>query len=59
MGKSIANLKRRDQVLVGLRISGDLSHAQIARIVGMSEDSVRVAIHRALKRVRQTLEDER
>ncbi|MGH7721542.1 MAG: RNA polymerase sigma factor [Candidatus Dormibacteria bacterium] len=56
-GQAIARLKRRDQILVGMRISGDLSHADIARIVGMSEDSVRVAIHRALKRVRETLEN--
>ncbi len=60
-GQAIAQLKRRDQVLIGMRISSDLSHADIGRIVGMSENSVRVAIHRALRRVRETLEkmDER
>ncbi|HEY7928222.1 MAG: RNA polymerase sigma factor [Candidatus Dormibacteria bacterium] len=55
-GRAIAQLTQRDQLLVGMRISSDLSHAEIGRIVGMSENSVRVAIHRALRRVRETLE---
>ena len=55
--KAIARLGRRDRLLVGLRVAGDLPHADIARVMGMSEAAVRVAIHRALKRVREDLKD--
>ncbi len=56
-GDAVRRLKERDRVLVGLRVSGDFSHADIGRIMGMSEESVRVAIHRALKKVRERMEN--
>ncbi|PZR82307.1 MAG: hypothetical protein DLM65_04120 [Candidatus Aeolococcus gillhamiae] len=56
VGEVIATLRRRDQVLLGLRVASDLSHSDIARVMGMSEESVRVAIHRAVKKIRTKLE---
>lgn len=56
VGEVIATLKRRDQVLLGLRVSSDMSHSDIAHVMGMSEEAVRVAIHRAVKKIRAQLE---
>jgi len=56
VGAAIATLKRRDQILLGLRVSSDMSHGDIAQVMGMSEKAVRVAIHRAVKKVRHQLE---
>ena len=56
VGAVIATLKRRDQVLLGLRVSSDMSHRDIAQVMGMSEEAVRVAIHRAVKKIRMQLE---
>jgi RNA polymerase sigma factor (sigma-70 family) len=56
VGQAVSQLRRRDRVLLGLRVSGDLTHRDIARVMGMSEEAVRVAIHRALKRIREQLE---
>jgi RNA polymerase sigma-70 factor (ECF subfamily) len=56
VGQAITRLSRRDRVLLGLRVAGDLPHGDIARVMGMSEAAVRVAIHRALKRIREHVE---
>lgn len=56
VGEVIATLKPRDQTLLGLRVASDMSHADVAHVMGMSEEAVRVAIHRAIKKIRTQLE---
>ncbi|PZR81605.1 MAG: hypothetical protein DLM65_05540 [Candidatus Aeolococcus gillhamiae] len=48
----------RDRLLIGLRCAADLTHAEIGLTVGIAEGAARVAVHRALQRLRATLEDE-
>jgi RNA polymerase sigma-70 factor (ECF subfamily) len=45
-------LKPKDRTLIALRIGADLTYAQMAPIVGMSERAVTVATLRALERLR-------
>lgn len=52
----IAGLGRRDRLIVGLRLAGDMSHAEVAAILGISEGAARVAAHRAAKSLRAALE---
>ena len=56
VSRALARLSKRDRILLGLRVSSDLPHGDIAKVMGMSEEAVRVAIHRALKRIRNQLE---
>jgi RNA polymerase sigma factor (sigma-70 family) len=56
VGEVVATLRRRDQVLLGLRVASDMSHREIAHVMGMSEEAVRVAIHRAVQKIRMQLE---
>jgi RNA polymerase sigma factor (sigma-70 family) len=56
-GRAIARLDRRAQVLVGLRVAGQLSYAEIGEVTGMSEGAARVATYRALRAVRTVLEE--
>jgi RNA polymerase sigma factor (sigma-70 family) len=54
---ALATLGERDMELVALRYGADLSTRAIAEVVGMSPGAVRVALHRALSRLRDELED--
>ncbi|MGD1053471.1 MAG: sigma-70 family RNA polymerase sigma factor [Candidatus Dormibacteria bacterium] len=45
-------LSRRDRTLVGLRLAGDLSLAEIAGVLGIGEAAARKATQRALARLR-------
>lgn len=56
-GEAIARLRPRDRELVGLRVAGQLSYAEIAAVTGMSETAAKVATHRALVTVRRALRD--
>lgn len=56
---ALRGLRPRDRELVGMRVAAGLSFAEIAEVVGISEQAARAATHRALARVRQALEDER
>jgi len=49
-------LRRRDRELVGMRVAAGLSYAEIAELVGVSEQAARTATHRALARMREALE---
>jgi RNA polymerase sigma-70 factor (ECF subfamily) len=49
----------RDRELVGMRVAAGLSYAEIAEVMGISEQAARTATHRALARVRETLEGTR
>ncbi|HXA28203.1 MAG TPA: RNA polymerase sigma factor [Candidatus Angelobacter sp.] len=57
-GGHIARLRPRDRELVGLRVAGQLSYAEIAEVVGINETAAKVATHRALKVVRAALQEE-
>jgi RNA polymerase sigma factor (sigma-70 family) len=54
--RALLTLDEQQQHLVCLRFFEGLSHEEIAEIVGMRAGAVRVRIHRALKRLRPTLQ---
>jgi RNA polymerase sigma-70 factor (ECF subfamily) len=62
-GEEVSNLMRhlrklsgRDQELLALKFEGELSYAEISRVLKLSEVNVRVSIFRALKRLRSLME---
>ena len=55
---AVGALGRRDRELVSLRVAAGLSFAEIAGLVGISEQAARTATHRALQRVRAALRAE-
>lgn len=55
---AIDTLGDRDRQLVGLRIAGGLSYADLAAVLNMREGAARMATHRALARVRARLAEE-
>ncbi|MHC4552580.1 MAG: RNA polymerase sigma factor [Planctomycetota bacterium] len=52
---AIARLKEVEQTIITLRFFEELSYEQIATIINKREVSVRVILHRGLKKLRQTL----
>ena len=54
---AMAQLARRDQLLIGLRVVSDLSFADIAKVMRMSEHAAGAATRRALDRVRELLSE--
>ena len=52
---ALSLLSERDRELIALRYGADLSARQIAEHLGSRTNSVEVALHRALGRLRQTL----
>lgn len=52
---AIGQLKEVEQTIITLRFFEDLSYEQIATIIHKREASVRVILHRGLKKLRQTL----
>ena len=61
VGQVVAQLKtlpRRDQELLALKFEGQLTNAEIARVMRMSEVNVRVSIFRALSRLRERMAEE-
>ena len=64
-GEAVSNLMRhlrrlsdRDQELLALKFEGELSYAEISRVLSLSEVNVRVSIFRALKRLRSLREED-
>ena len=57
MGR-LRKLSQRDQELLSLKFEGELSYAEISRVLRLSEVNVRVSIFRALKRLRSLMEEE-
>lgn len=53
---AVGRLRKRDRVLVGLRVAAELPYAEIARVTGMTENAAWMATQRALERVRKHLE---
>ncbi len=54
--QAIMTLNHREQTIVTLRFLEGLSFTDIAEIVGRQESSVRVVLHRSLKKLRNHLE---
>jgi RNA polymerase sigma factor (sigma-70 family) len=59
LAAALRRLNDRDQELIALRYGADLTAAQIAHILGVRTNSVEVALHRALDRLRSLLDSER
>jgi RNA polymerase sigma factor (sigma-70 family) len=56
LADAVAALGARDRELVALRYGADLKAREIAPLVGLSTNGVEVALHRALRRLRETLD---
>lgn len=53
---AMRQLPPRDRALLVLRYYDDMALGDVARILGMTEGAVRVALHRAIRRLRPLLE---
>jgi RNA polymerase sigma-70 factor, ECF subfamily len=58
LAAALHRLGDRDQELIALRYGADLTAAQIANILGARTNSVEVALHRALERLRSLLDSD-
>ena len=56
LAAAVAKLDERDRELIALRYGADLSGRQIGELLDMRAGAVDVAMHRALERLRRTLE---
>ena len=56
--RRLRRLSDRDQELLALKFEGELSYAEISRVLRLSEVNVRVSIFRALKRLRSLMEED-
>ncbi len=56
--RALAHLSARDRALVVLHLDQDLAAHEIAPLVGLTDNAARVALHRALERVRRHLPGE-
>jgi RNA polymerase sigma factor (sigma-70 family) len=52
----VSELPPRDQELISLKFDAELSNAEIGRIMGLTPLNIRVAIFRALRRLRKRME---
>jgi len=55
LADAVATLSVRDRELIALRYGADLKAKDIAKLLGQSTNSVEVALHRALERLRAAL----
>ena len=51
--EAVAQLEPRDRELVLLRFIGQLSHRELARVLGLSESNAQTRLHRAMQRLRE------
>lgn len=58
LARAVSRLSDRDRELVALRYGADLTARQIGELLGSTPNAVEVALHRALGRLRETLERE-
>ena len=56
--KAIAKLKPKQREIVLLRANGDISFAEIARIMNITENSAKVIFFRAKNQIKERLENE-
>lgn len=57
MGAALGSLSDRERELIGLRYGADLTARQIGEVLGLKTNAVEVALHRALGRLREALDD--
>lgn len=57
LAHAMATLDERDRELVALRYGADMTAKQIAELLGLRVNTVEVALHRVLRRLRASLED--
>ena len=50
----VRNLPHKQRASVALRYAGDLSHEEIGRVLGCSEEAARRNVHEGLKKLRST-----
>jgi RNA polymerase sigma factor (sigma-70 family) len=55
---AVAELGPRERELVALRYGADLTAARIGDVLGLEANTVEVALHRALRRLRASLEEQ-
>jgi RNA polymerase sigma factor (sigma-70 family) len=55
LGRALASLSEQDRELVALRYGADLSARQIAELLEARTNTIEVALHRALERLRRQL----
>jgi len=53
--EAMASLKENEREILSLAAGGDLSYAEIATLVGISEANVKVKVHRARLKVKEAL----
>ena len=56
--QAMATLEERDRELIALRYGADMSAKQIANVLGLRVNTVEVALHRVLRRLRSVLDPE-
>jgi len=56
--RKFRTLPRRDQELLSLKFEGELTYAEIAQVMGITEVNVRVSIFRALRRLRDRVQED-
>jgi RNA polymerase sigma-70 factor, ECF subfamily len=54
---ALATLDPREQDLVALKFAGGLSHAEIAKVLRISESNAGTRLHRALEKLRKACDD--
>jgi RNA polymerase sigma-70 factor (ECF subfamily) len=57
LATAVARLEERDRDLVALRYGADLSARAIADVLGLKTNTVEVALHRVLKKLKDELEE--
>jgi RNA polymerase sigma-70 factor, ECF subfamily len=57
LSAAVDRLEERDRELIALRYGADLTARQIAELLDLRTNAVEVALHRALNRLRTTLEE--
>jgi RNA polymerase sigma-70 factor (ECF subfamily) len=56
---AVAELSERDRELVALRYGADLTASQIGHVLGLTTNTVEVALHRSLRRLRAAFDEPR
>ncbi len=56
--KALQRLSPRERDIISLRFAADLRYARIARLTGLSEANLAVIVHRALRKLRDFLEED-
>lgn len=58
LAAAVAKLEERDRELIALRYGADLTARRIGELLGLETNAVEVALHRALGRLRASLESD-